>query len=90
MSRTIDARVGETVSLALPETPGTGYRWRLTSPLPVVSDSFAPGAAPGAGGERVFEVAVSSPGRHELLAELTRPWESVVRDVRTFVVAARL
>ncbi len=90
MSATIDARVGETVSLALPETPGTGYRWRLTSPLAVVSDSFVAGSAPGAGGERVFEVAVDAPGRHEVLAELARPWESAVRDVRTFVVAARL
>jgi predicted secreted protein len=85
----ITARVGDTVSLALPETPGTGYRWRLVSPLRVVSESFtAAGTAPGAGGERVFVVEVDSVGRHELLAELTRPWETVVRDVRTFVVEA--
>ena len=85
----ITARVGDTVSLALPETPGTGYRWRLTSPLTVVSDEFQPsGATPGAGGERVFVVEVGSAGRHELLAELVRPWESAVRDVRTFVVEA--
>jgi predicted secreted protein len=85
----ITAQVGDTVSLALPETPGTGYRWRLISPLTVVSDEFQPsGAAPGAGGERVFVVEVGSAGRHELLAELIRPWETVVRDVRTFVVEA--
>jgi inhibitor of cysteine peptidase len=86
----ITARVGETVSLALPETPGTGYRWRLVSSLKVVSDEFCPsGTTPGAGGERVFVVEVSEAGRHELLAELARPWETVVRDVRTFVVEAR-
>jgi len=86
----ITARVGETVSLALPETPGTGYRWRLTTPLRVVSDEFHPsGTAPGAGGERVFVVEVSGPGRHELQAELARPWESTVREARTFLVEAR-
>lgn len=85
----MQARVGDTVKLALPETPGTGYRWRLVSPLRVVSESFtADGAAPGGGGERVFEVEVDSPGRHELLAELARPWENAVRDIRTFVVEA--
>jgi predicted secreted protein len=86
----ITAQVGETVSLALPETPGTGYRWRLMSALKVVSDEFHPsGAAPGAGGERVFVVEVSDPGRHELRAELVRPWETTVREARTFVVEAR-
>jgi inhibitor of cysteine peptidase len=85
----ITARVGETVSLSLPETPGTGYRWRLTSPLPVVSDEFFPsGTTPGGGGERLFVVEVHEPGRHELLAELVRPWETAVRDLRTFVVEA--
>ena len=86
----ITARVGETVSLTLPETPGTGYRWRLNSALRVVSDEFHPsGTAPGAGGERVFVVEISEPGRHELQAELARPWETTARDARIFVVEAR-
>lgn len=80
----ITARVGETVTLALPENPATGYRWHLTSPLAVVSS----GTAPGGAGERVFVLRVSSVGRHEVLAMLSRPWESTVRDVRTFVVDA--
>lgn len=85
----ITARVGETVTLALPENPATGYRWHLTSPLAVVSDEFLPsGTAPGRAGERVFVLRVSSAGRHEVLAMLSRPWESTVRDVRTFVVDA--
>ena len=86
----ITARVGEAVSLALPETPGTGYRWRLLSPLKVLSDEFHPSAdTPGAAGERVFVVEVSEPGRHELAAELARPWETTVRESRSFVVEAR-
>jgi inhibitor of cysteine peptidase len=85
----ITARVGETVSLALPETPGTGYRWRLLSSLRVVSDEFHPsGPAPGASGERVFVLEVSEPGRHELRAELARPWEQATLDARTFVIEA--
>lgn len=85
----ITARVGETVTLVLPETPTTGYRWRLTSQLEVVSDEFHPsGTTPGAAGERVVVLRVGSAGRHEVLAELARPWESKVRDVRTFMVDA--
>jgi hypothetical protein len=55
----------------------------------VVSDEFFPsGTTPGGGGERLFVVEVHEPGRHELLAELVRPWETAVRDLRTFVVEA--
>ncbi|HEX6352325.1 protease inhibitor I42 family protein [Actinophytocola sp.] len=85
----ITARVGETVSLALPESPGSGYEWQLTSTLPVVSVEFFPsGSIPGSVGERVFTVEVTTAGRHELLAALIRPWETAVRDIRTFVVEA--
>lgn len=85
----ITARVGGTVNLALPENPTTGYRWRLTGPLEVVSDDFFPsGTTPGAAGERVFVLRVDRAGRHEVLAELTREWEASVKDVRTFVVEA--
>ncbi len=85
----ITAEVGGTVTLALPENPTTGYRWRLTSPLAVVSDEFLPsGATPGGAGERVFVLRVAAAGRHEVLAMLSRPWESTVKDVRTFVVDA--
>ncbi|MFI7675085.1 protease inhibitor I42 family protein [Actinophytocola sp. NPDC049390] len=85
----ITASVGGTVNLALPENPTTGYRWRLTGPLEVVSDEFFPsGTTPGAAGERVFVLRVVRAGRHEVLAELTRPWEARVKDVRTFVVEA--
>ncbi|WP_459719194.1 protease inhibitor I42 family protein [Actinophytocola sp. KF-1] len=85
----ITARVGGTVNLALPENPTTGYRWRLTGPLEVVSDDFFPsGTTPGAAGERVFVLRVTRAGRHEVLAELARPWEAKVADVRTFVVEA--
>lgn len=85
----ITARVGETVTLSLPENPATGYRWHLTGPLEVVSDEYLPsGTAPGAAGERVFVLRVGLAGRHEVLAELARPWEARVKDVRTFVVEA--
>lgn len=85
----ITVRVGEPVTLALPENPATGYRWRLTGPLEVVSDEYLPsGTTPGAAGERVFVLRVGRAGRHEVLAELARPWEARVKDVRTFVVEA--
>ena len=62
------------MTLALPENPATGYCWRLTTS--------------GAAGEHVFVLRVAAAGRHEVLAELARPWEAAVRDVRTFVVEA--
>jgi predicted secreted protein len=76
----IRARVG-VVEFELPETPSTGYLWRLIDVPSSVSvyepqyrDSSAPPVA-GGSGARVFRVEAPTPGRFELRLGLQRPWE---------------
>lgn len=87
----VDVHVGDTVSLLLPETPATGYLWRWQMPagLRVVADDrvgMSPGA-PGSQTQRRLAVEVTTAGRHELVAELARPWETAVRSRLEFVLA---
>lgn len=86
----VDVRVGDTVSLLLPETPGTGYtwRWRLPEGLRVVADERVGASAGAPGGQtgRRLAVEVTAPGRLELVAELARPWEEAVRSRLDFVL----
>jgi inhibitor of cysteine peptidase len=82
---------GDTVELALPENPTTGYlwRWRLPEALQLVADdNQQPRASPDLPGCRRLSFAVTAPGKHELRAELARPWESVARQALTFVINA--
>ena len=88
----VPVRVGDTVSLLLPETPATGFlwRWRMPATLRVVADErvgMSPGA-PGRETQRRLAVEVTAAGRHELVAELARPWETSVRSRLDFVLAA--
>jgi len=77
---------GDTVELRLPESPTTttGYRWRWLLPeaLRMVAD------VPGTGGGRTLTFDVTACGRHELRAELARPWEEQARQAFTFVLDA--
>lgn len=85
---------GDTVELALPENPTTGYRWRWRLPeaLQLLTDRLPqpqqPRASPGQPGCRRLSFAVTAPGKHELRAELARPWESEARQALTFVINA--
>lgn len=84
-------RRGDTVELRLPETPTTGYRWRLHMPaeLAVVADEHVVGGStPGAGGERRIAFDVTSAGTHEVRVELTRAWEQEPGRALTFLIEA--
>jgi inhibitor of cysteine peptidase len=83
---------GDTVELALPESPTTGYhwRWRLPEALQLVADHVQPPrTSPEQPGCRLLSVTVTAQGKHELRAELARPWESEARQALTFVINAR-
>lgn len=94
---------GDTVELALPENPVTGYqwRWRLPEALQLVADYSQPAqpaappmrpaqprASPDLPGCRRLSFAVTASGKHELRAELARPWESEAQLALTFVINA--
>lgn len=84
-------RRGDTVELRLPETPTTGYRWRLRMPdglAPVADEHVTAGTTPGAGGVRRVAFDVTARGSHELRAELIRPWESEPDRALTFLIEA--
>ena len=88
---------GDTVELRLPETPATGYRWRWRLPegLRMIVDEHVPAmsemgpAPPGEAGQRRLAFDVHARGRHELRAELARPWEGEPRQALTFTVHAK-
>jgi len=88
----VEVHVGDTVSLLLPEPPTTGFTWRWRVPvgLRVLVDErvgMSPGA-PGRETQRRLAVEVTTAGRHELVAELVRPWETAARSRLDFVLAA--
>lgn len=88
----VDVHVGDTVSLLLAEQPATGFtwQWRVPAGLRVIADERV-GRSPGAPGsetQRRLAVEVTTAGRHELVAELARPWERSVRSRLDFGLVA--
>lgn len=68
---------GETFALVLPETPTTGYRWRITevsAPVSIIEDEFTPPEPlrPGAGGVRRWLLRAEQPGTGVVHADLVR------------------
>lgn len=68
---------GETFALVLPETPTTGYRWRITelsAPVSVIEDEFTPpdSVRPGAGGVRRWLFRAEHVGTGVVHADLAR------------------
>jgi predicted secreted protein len=72
----VDVAVGETFTLELPETAGTGFRWHLDTQLEVVGSEFAPpgGAKVGGAGVRRFTLKAAAAGRYDVRAVLRRAW----------------
>lgn len=71
-------RVGERVTLRLPENPTTGYRWQADvdeARLRLVEDRFdGPQTPRGAGGERVLTFEVLLTGSTTLRLANRRSW----------------
>ena len=69
--RSVQASPGDEIALRLPETPTTGFRWRVDlveGTLEPAGDSFELGTQPqfGSGGIRELRFRVRGPGRIEL------------------------
>jgi inhibitor of cysteine peptidase len=74
------AQVGDVVSVRLPESPTTGYRWQVdvdATRLRATDDRFDP-AHPGrgGGGERVLVFEVLRAGPAALRLDERRSWET--------------
>ena len=79
--RTVPLHVGASFSLALEESPTTGYRWQLRVDDPagvaVGADEFIPGVVSiGGSGTRVWALQAMACGSCTLRAELRRAWQS--------------
>jgi len=91
-ARTVEAQVGDILTLRLPENPSTGYRWEVEvgSVVEVVSDSFAlEGDGIGAGGEREFVFCIRQPGSDIIKMMLRRSWESETAAIDRIAFSVR-
>ena len=90
----IEVETAEPFVVVLSENAPGGYLWRAEG-LPEGihlrrEDDLAPGeGAPGATGEKVFELEVTEPGTFTLRFERRRDWEPGADRERTVVVEAR-
>jgi inhibitor of cysteine peptidase len=94
----VQAQVGESVVIELPENPTTGYLWTLdvneVAGIAYLSDSrytAANESSIGGGGTRNFIVNVKSSGIATINIKLRRPWEpeSTAIDRFNVIIDAR-
>lgn len=84
----VHGRAGEPITLPVGSTAATGHEWQLDLPEHVTlvgeTDPVEPPEGQPAGAATGSKLVVTAPaGRHEVLARLTRPWESTpVRELR--------
>ena len=77
--QSIEAAVGETLTLRLPENPTTGFRWALCGDQPgleTIEDGFeSGGSSPGASGVRILRYRVVRPGDIDLHLQNRQTWQ---------------
>src|SRR5260221_4956910 len=76
---TVEADVGDTVEVVLPETPSNGFVWASQTQAPALrlmtEDRAHASRVPGAEGAHHFIFRVESVGQTDLRFALARPWE---------------
>jgi inhibitor of cysteine peptidase len=93
--RSATLRVGEALTVALPENATTGYRWMpdaYDEALVAVSegDPDYPTDAVGSGGMAVFTVRGVRPGRTELRFKHWRHWEGDASVIERFLLQVEI
>ena len=85
--------VGDTITVSLPETATTGYRWESDSggeSLRVVDTHPKASATPrGAPGQRVITFEVLRPGLTQLRLVRKRSWEQTIAEQYTVELEVR-
>ena len=90
----VGVAAGEPVVIVLADNGPGGYLWRVAELPPAIrvrrEDDLAPGeGAPGATGEKVFELEATEPGTFTVRFERRRDWEPGADRERSVVVDAR-
>jgi inhibitor of cysteine peptidase len=91
----VNARVGDTIELTLPETPSTGYRWEVEA-FDAAHIDVAPAgmqheadAGVGGGGIRSWRLRVLRSGATNVTFVQRRPWERADAAVDRFAIAVQ-
>ncbi len=90
--------VGQSITLMLPSTPTTGYRWQVQDPAGNVLRSLGPevysnpedAGVVGAAGQSVWRFKAQTAGQGKLLLVLQQPWAPEVKPVETFECAVEV
>jgi inhibitor of cysteine peptidase len=94
--RTVEASLGDTILLSLPETPSTGYIWALdrpeATPVTVLSSEFVQPDAErmGAPGVRTLRLKPTQAGSLQLRLKRWRPWEGDPSVVERFELTVQV
>ena len=95
-SGAVDVPEHETLRIALPESPTTGYQWRLEIPdsraIELLTSDYAPDEKTrlGGGGTRTFDLLAKTRGSANLRFELRRGWESSAAPTKTLQVSVNV
>jgi inhibitor of cysteine peptidase len=89
--RVVAVKVGDTISVRLPENPTTGYSWAIDSIDAQRLEADAPayqgeGAGLGTGGAKTWRFVARAPGRTRLGLKRWRHWEGDASIVERFAV----
>ncbi len=87
----VEAAVGDSLVIALPENGTTGYQWTVSATgdaVVVDTDELAPpeSAAPGAAGRRLVTLRAAQAGNAVVTMRLERPWETLAAKQRRLAV----
>ncbi len=91
----VEAPIGDTIEIRLPENPTTGFRWHLTSDgspeCSLVHDDFsAPLSPPGKGGMHTWRFEAVRAGECNIELRSRRRWETSPERERTFTIHVRV
>jgi inhibitor of cysteine peptidase len=89
--RVLAVRVGDSISVRLPENPTTGYAWTLDSIDATLLEAGSPtyhgeGAGLGSGGVKTWLLRACAPGRTRIGLKRWRHWEGDTSVVERFAV----
>ena len=91
----VQAHVGDTLEIRLPENATAGYRWAFDQPEPALfaeqpADADYPHAVPGSGGTAILRVRTVAPGDATLKLKYWRSFEGESGILRRFSVKVHI